>query len=233
MQYRRISLLVAAASTVAYACSDRSSPTEPVSSTTPAVASPAASNVAPPSVASAPSSSRSTVRNGNKHSATLTGALDQTIGTNRLVGTIRVTRLDQAQDGSLLASGIITGVANGVEFTQEFSRIPATLRGQGAVSSTQVESAVVGSGPSADAAAPMQVAACDILLLDLGPLHLDVLGLVVDLNEVVLDIAAQAGGGNLLGNLLCAVVHLLDGPAILAAVANLLNQINAILGAVQ
>jgi len=65
----------------------------------------------------------------------------------------------------------------------------------------------------------------------LGPLHLDVLGLTVDLSEVVLDISAQAGPGNLLGNLLCAVVHLLDGPGILAAIANILNQINAILGA--
>ena len=52
--------------------------------------------------------------------------------------------------------------------------------------------------------------ACDILNLDLGPLHLDVLGLVVDLSDVQLDITAEPGPGNLLGNLLCAVAGLLD-----------------------
>ena len=45
---------------------------------------------------------------------------------------------------------------------------------------------------------------CDILRLVLGPLHLDVLGLVIDLNRVVLTIVGETGAGNLLGNLLCA-----------------------------
>ena len=40
------------------------------------------------------------------------------------------------------------------------------------------------------------------LHLDLGPIHLDLLGLVVDLNDLHLDVAAQPGSGNLLGNLL-------------------------------
>lgn len=65
---------------------------------------------------------------------------------------------------------------------------------------------------------------CDILNLVLGPLHLDVLGLVVDLNQVVLDITAQSGAGNLLGNLLCAVAGLLDGNGI-TGLANLLNRL--------
>jgi hypothetical protein len=60
----------------------------------------------------------------------------------------------------------------------------------------------------------------------LGPLHLDLLGLVVDLNQVVLNITAVPGAGNLLGNLLCAVTGLLDNPG---ALANLLNQILGIL----
>jgi hypothetical protein len=66
--------------------------------------------------------------------------------------------------------------------------------------------------------------------LDLGPLHLDVLGLVVDLNEVILNVAAESGAGNLLGNLLCAVTHLLDGPGVLATIADFLDRINALLG---
>jgi hypothetical protein len=69
---------------------------------------------------------------------------------------------------------------------------------------------------------------CQILDLTIGPIHLDLLGLVVDTNTIHLNITAQQGPGNLLGNLLCAVAHLLDGsgsPTALQQVANLLNQI--------
>lgn len=57
---------------------------------------------------------------------------------------------------------------------------------------------------------------CDILNLSLGPIHLDLLGLVVDLDDcaggpVTVDITAQPGGG-LLGDLLCGLAGgLLDG----------------------
>lgn len=71
---------------------------------------------------------------------------------------------------------------------------------------------------------------CDILNLDLGPLDLDLLGLQIHLNEVILTIVAEAGGGNLLGNLLCAVTGLLDGVAAIAAISELLNQIINIIG---
>lgn len=72
-------------------------------------------------------------------------------------------------------------------------------------------------------------ASCDILHLTLGPLDLDLLGLQVHLDQVVLNIDAQSGPGNLLGNLLCAVAGLLDGGGALTGIANLLNQILAIL----
>ena len=68
---------------------------------------------------------------------------------------------------------------------------------------------------------------CDILRLDLGPISLDILGLQVDLSRIILDIDAQTGAGNLLGNLLCAVTGLLDQPS---GLAKLLNQILDILG---
>ncbi|MDH2444587.1 ABC transporter substrate-binding protein [Amnibacterium sp. CER49] len=51
---------------------------------------------------------------------------------------------------------------------------------------------------------------CKVLDLTLGPLHLDLLGLVVDLSQVHLTITAQSGPGNLLGNLLCTVANLLN-----------------------
>jgi hypothetical protein len=81
-------------------------------------------------------------------------------------------------------------------------------------------------------------ASCTILDLVLGPLHLDLLGLVVDLNQVHLTITAQQGAGNLLGNLLCAVANLLNGSGVLNGggalngLAALLNQVLGALGTV-
>ena len=71
-------------------------------------------------------------------------------------------------------------------------------------------------------------ATCDILHLELGPLDLDLLGLQVHLDKVVLDITADPNGG-LLGSLLCAVANLLNTNGALADIANLLNQILALL----
>ena len=68
---------------------------------------------------------------------------------------------------------------------------------------------------------------CQILDLTLGPLDLDLLGLVVHLDRVHLNITAQSGPGNLLGNLLCAVAHLLDNGHALSGLVNQLNNILA------
>jgi hypothetical protein len=73
-------------------------------------------------------------------------------------------------------------------------------------------------------------ASCEILDLVLGPLDLNLLGLTVHLDTVHLNITAVPGAGNLLGNLLCAVAGLLDGPSPLNGVAALLNRLLAILG---
>jgi hypothetical protein len=79
---------------------------------------------------------------------------------------------------------------------------------------------------------PVQAAAgsCPILDLTLGPLHLNLLGLVVDLNQVHLTITAQPGPGNLLGNLLCSVANLLNGGGTTTTAVNqIVNLINQIL----
>jgi hypothetical protein len=77
----------------------------------------------------------------------------------------------------------------------------------------------------------IQQVSCPVLNLVLGPLHLDLLGLVVDLNQVVLDITAVPGPGALLGNLLCAIVGLLDPDlGLLDLVADLLNSILDLIG---
>jgi hypothetical protein len=74
-------------------------------------------------------------------------------------------------------------------------------------------------------------ATCPILHLDLGPLALNLLGLNVHLNEVVLDITATSGPGLLLGNLLCGIANLLNGPTALGQqVAGLLNIVQQLVG---
>ncbi|HET8680803.1 MAG TPA: hypothetical protein VFM54_02840 [Micromonosporaceae bacterium] len=73
-------------------------------------------------------------------------------------------------------------------------------------------------------------AVCTILDLTLGPLDLDLLGLQVHLNQVHLVIEAVSGPGNLLGNLLCAIAHVLDDGNPLGDIAGLLNRILRLLG---
>jgi hypothetical protein len=121
-------------------------------------------------------------------------------------GTVTITSFayDQAT-GTLRVSGNLTNAADGS--VKAFANIPATLVAHGAPT------------------APV----CSILDLDIGAIHLDLLGLVVDLAPVHLDITAVSGPGRLLGNLLCALAGLLDPPGPLAAILDLINRINAIL----
>jgi hypothetical protein len=73
-------------------------------------------------------------------------------------------------------------------------------------------------------------AVCPILHLVLGPLNLNLLGLHVHLNKVVLDITAVSGPGNLLGNLLCSVANLLNpGTLPVGQVTGLLNIVQQLL----
>jgi hypothetical protein len=70
---------------------------------------------------------------------------------------------------------------------------------------------------------------CQILHLELGPIHLSLLGLNVDTNKIVLDITATSGPGILLGNLLCGIANALNTGATANTIATLLNQLLAIL----
>lgn len=52
---------------------------------------------------------------------------------------------------------------------------------------------------------------CPILFLELGPIFLDLLGLIVEVPDpIVVEIRAETGPGRLLGNLLCALLGILD-----------------------
>lgn len=69
--------------------------------------------------------------------------------------------------------------------------------------------------------------ACNVLTLILGPLHLELLGLVIDLNRVVLTITGDPAGG-LLGQILCA----LAGATLVDQIVALLNQLLGLFGSV-
>jgi len=124
-------------------------------------------------------------------------------------------------------------VRNGKAFVQ--GNLNATVRRSdgtlvGRTSRHDVTLPVKGRGAHTQAAATAQRATCNVLHLVLGPLDLNLLGLKVHLNRVVLDITAQSGSGQLLGNLLCAVAHLLDGTSTLTQVLRLSSLLNRIIG---
>jgi hypothetical protein len=130
----------------------------------------------------------------------------------------------------------ITGtVANGGSFVgtfnlQRFAAQNGQLVAVGTLSGTLTDAAGNVLGTVSNVVTTLQVTAngtCQILHLVLGPLDLNLLGLQVHLNQVVLDITAQSGPGNLLGNLLCAISHLLDNTNTLSAIVRQLNMILA------
>jgi hypothetical protein len=134
-------------------------------------------------------------------------------------GNLHLVRFDR-KGGTLFAFGVVTGTLldeNGV-----MTSIVRTV-------SLPVTATSAGTSAASSAAAAA-ADSCGILHLELGPLDLDLLGLVVHLDRVVLDLTAVPGAGNLLGNLLCAVTNLLNTPNALGDVASLLNAIVALLG---
>jgi hypothetical protein len=132
-----------------------------------------------------------------------------------VAGTFDITNFKRAK-GVVDAVGTFTGTVGGRQVTSTASAPVSAING----------TAIGGNGSPAAAALP--AASCSILDLTLGPLHLDLLGLVVDLNQVHLQITGDQGTGNLLGNLLCSVAGLLDNTptnGLLQQITNLLNQI--------
>lgn len=66
---------------------------------------------------------------------------------------------------------------------------------------------------------------CTILDLTIQPIDLNLLGLMVHTDTIHLEITAQSGPGNLLGNLLCGVANLLNSGGGTGGLANLLNNL--------
>jgi hypothetical protein len=130
---------------------------------------------------------------------------DATGGVGRFVGSMSLKRF-AVQNNQIVAVGTLTGT-----LTDSLGAVVGTILRTITLVLTGFQ------------------ASCEILHLELGPLDLNLLGLVVHLDRIVLDITAQPGPGNLLGNLLCAVANLLNGGGALSAIVNLLNQILAAL----
>ena len=133
----------------------------------------------------------------------VTGTFTDAAGTGTFTGTFTLQRFAQ-RGGELVAIGTLVGTL---------------VDAAGAVLGNVVTNVVI---PILESAT---LATCEILHLELGPLDLDLLGLVVHLDRIVLDISAEAGAGNLLGNLLCGLAGLLDAGGPLSAILTALNNI--------
>jgi hypothetical protein len=149
---------------------------------------------------------------------TLTSVVDGTFGDGGTVAGTFTPSSFAEQNGGIVATGVLHSVLTNADGSSAGTAdTPVTLPLQ------------LPTGSAGADAAPL--VACNILHLVLGPLDLNLLGLAVHLNTVVLDITANSGPGNLLGNLLCAVAGLLDGASLpLGQITALLNQILGLLG---
>jgi hypothetical protein len=142
-------------------------------------------------------------------------------GTRGFDGTYTIKRF-ATRDGEIVAIGNLRGTMRKNGKTRSVSRknvvIPAEL---------------TGAGSSAQASQlPDLPGACEILNLQLGPINLNLLGLVVRTNAINLRIDAQPGPGNLLGNLLCGITGILNPGGGLGALTGAIRDLTAALNAI-
>jgi hypothetical protein len=129
-------------------------------------------------------------------------------GNHGFKGTYTINRFVH-RGSKIFAVGRLTGKAQG-------KRVSRTVRMPGSVTSGGMVSQL-----------PPIPNACQILNLVLGPINLNLLGLVVRTNRINVRIDAVPGPGNLLGNLLCAITNLLNPQT--APVGTLTRGLNALL----
>lgn len=168
--------------------------------------------------AAAESSPRSVVGKSDVGKITST-VVGRTSNGDKVTGSFTPIRTVE-RDGVLYMKGFLRGVIQDAGPNTKFSGVQS------------IPIKKINGSPLANGRVAANAAACDILNLVLGPLDLNLLGLEIHLQRVVLDIVAVAGAGNLLGNLLCAVAGLLDGgplAGLLGQLQTLLNQILAAL----
>ena len=123
------------------------------------------------------------------------------------------------RNGNLKARGLLRGVVRQAGTNTTF-----------AVVRTLPVRRVNGSSVTNARQAVSAAAVCPILRLRLGPIRLNLLGLRIRTNRIRVNIVAVPGPGNLLGNLLCAIAGLLDGPPTPAQLILARRQLNRLLG---
>jgi len=135
--------------------------------------------------------------------------------------------------GQIATGGVFNGVLKVTSVAVNSSTGALTAAGTLAGTLTDTAGTVIGTVSNmAVSNIPLASVAgsCTILTLTLGPLDLNLLGLMVHLNQVVLNITAQLGPGNLLGNLLCSIANLLNGGNLSNLLTQLVGLLNQILG---
>lgn len=136
------------------------------------------------------------------------------------------------RNGKAYAVGTLKGTLNGHHVTKYDVMMPASLTGT--PSST--------SSSSSSASARDAQASCSVLNLVLGPVNLNLLGLVVQLGggngvgapttPINLKITAVPGAGNLLGNLLCDITNALNQNGVLSQLNGDLSQLTSALNGI-
>jgi len=117
--------------------------------------------------------------------------------------TINELKLNKAGTG-LLASGVLTGKVTGngrsQDVTHAFKNLALELSSRSAAHAHGV-----GTMSHEDDGE------CEIVVITISePVVINLLGLVIRIDAILLEIVAVPGPGQLLGNLLCLIVHLLD-----------------------
>jgi hypothetical protein len=145
----------------------------------------------------------------------------------QFTGTYTIERFIN-KGGALYSVGTVKGKLGNKKVTKQDVRLPATVaNGSGAAAqASQVPPVPVPPLPLPPLPAGN---ACSILALNLGPINLNLLGLVVRTNEIQLRIDAVQGPGNLLGNLLCAVTGILNPSVANTPLGQLTQILNALL----
>lgn len=132
----------------------------------------------------------------------------------------------------LYAIGTLAGTlkdANGT--TKDVSRT-TTLAISKVTQGSTTSSMSLRSAPASSSGSPALQGSCNVLTLNIGAIHLNLLGLVVDLSPINLNITGQTGSGNLLGNLVCGIAGLLDNLNLSSLTQQLLGDITMLLNQV-
>lgn len=135
-------------------------------------------------------------------------------GGKQFKGTLGIQRF-VSRHGKAYADGTLKGTIAGHHVTRYGVMMPASLNQK----------------PNGSASRAHAAQTCQVLNLVLGPINLNLLGLVITTNQINLNITAVSAPGNLLGNLLCSVSNLLNGgtPTLLSQIQSDLSSLTGLL----